>query len=56
MRPQTSRTWRTPIPRSHLAMPGIPSIGRTSMIAGANTAMSNFYCRMGKGICRKSQA
>jgi hypothetical protein len=49
MRPHTSRTWRTPIPRSHLAMPGVPSIGRTSMIAGASIAMSNLYCRTGKG-------
>jgi hypothetical protein len=48
MRPHTSRTWRTPIPRSHLAMPGVPSIGRTSMIAGASTAMSNLYCRTGE--------
>jgi len=57
MRPHTSRTWRTPIPRSHLAMPGVPSIGRTSMIAGASIAMSNLYCRMGKGkFAEKAQA
>jgi hypothetical protein len=29
-------------------MPGVPSAGRTSMIAGASTAMSNLYCRMGR--------
>src|SRR5205823_4118871 len=40
-RPQTSRTWRTPIPRSHVARPrvGFISAVRTSMIAGACRVM-----------------
>jgi hypothetical protein len=29
-------------------MPGAPSAGRKSMIAGASTAMSNLYCRTGE--------
>ena len=41
MSPQTSRTWRTPIPRSHVARPNVLSAGRTSIIAGASTAMSS---------------
>src|SRR5947199_5973475 len=44
-RPQTSRTWRTPIPRSHVARLNVLSTGRTSIIAGASTAMSNLDCR-----------
>src|SRR6266852_6738749 len=50
-RPQAMRTCRTPMPRSHIEMPDAASkpLARTSIIAGACSAMRDQLLQMGRG-------